>query len=184
MLNGKIIKLSTGGNFSVVPEGVYTAELVDINLMENVVTSFAPEGKTLLEFKFAILDDIEIPAEGDTPASNTRGRFLWHRMSPSLNEKSTLSKLVKAMIGRVLTPAEAMTFNLESLVGKQVQTVVTQTPSKDGTRVYSNISSYLKAGKQLPAFDGDAQRQVVAESSTTPLSAKSDTEVDELLKNL
>lgn len=183
MLNGKQIKITTGGNFATLPEGVYTAQLADINLLENVITSFAPEGKTLLEFKFVILDDIEIPAEGTTPASTTRGRFLWHRMSPSLNEKATMSKLVKAILGKTLTPEEAATFNLEDLIGKQCQVVVTSNPSKDGTRVYSNISNYLKANKQLEKFDGDLQQVTEVQSGSTPLP-KTDGEVDEFLKKI
>lgn len=183
MLN-KPVKISTGGNFSVIPEGIYQVELADINLLENVITSYAPMGKDMLEFKFVILDDNEITAEG-SKGETTRGRFLWHRMTPSLNEKSTMFKLVKGLVGRTLTADEIKVFNPESLLGKQCQVVVVQNASKDGTQTFSNIDNYLKATKQLPKFDGDLQRSVAVEKETKPLNVpKTDAEVSQELDKI
>ena len=185
MLNGKTIKISTGGAFATIDEGVYTAEIIDVDLLENVITAYSPDGKDMLNFKFAILDDIAIPARDGLPESTTRDRFLWHRMTPSLNEKATMSKLVKAALGRVPTPEEINSFNPEELIGKQVQVVVVNNPSKDGTRTFSNIDNYIKATKQLPKFTGEVGSASVVEKSTAALNVpKSDKEVDEELKDL
>lgn len=181
MLN-KPVKISTGGTFTLIPEGVYQVELADINLLENVVTSYAPEGKDMLDFKFVILDDVAIPAEAGKEATTTKGKFLSQRMTPSLNDKATMYALVKATMGRVLTKDEIMSFNPESLIGKQCQIVVVQNPSKDGTRMFANIDNYLKVAKQLPAFDGDLQQTVTIDNSTKPLSVpKTDEQVTEEL---
>ena len=185
MLNGKFVKITTGGAFATIDEGVYTAEIIDVDLLEDVVTAFSPEGKNMLNFKFAILDDIEIPAKDGMPASNTRDRFLWHRMTPSLNEKATMSKLVKAALGRLPTPEEANAFNPESLIGKQVQVVVVNNPSKDGTRTFSNIDNYLKAPKPLPKFTGEVGSKEVLTRATSAIEApKTDAEVSDSLKSL
>lgn len=181
MLN-KPVKISTGGTFTLIPEGVYQVQLADINLLENVVTSYAPEGKDMLDFKFVILDEVDIPADGNNPATTTRGKFISQRMTPSLNDKATMYALTKALMGRVLTKDEIMAFNPESLIGKQCQIVVVQKPSKDGTRMFSNIDNYLKAAAKLPAFDGDLQQVVNVDTSTKPLAVpKTDSEIKEEL---
>lgn len=181
MLN-KPVKISTGGTFTLIPEGVYQVQLADINLLENVITSYAPEGKDMLDFKFVILDDVEIPAENGKEATTTRGKFLSQRMTPSLNEKATMYALVKAIMGRLLTKDEIMSFNPESLIGKQCQIVVVQNPSKDGTKMFANIDNYLKATKKLPPFDGDLQQTVVLDNVTKPLEIpKTDAQVKEEL---
>lgn len=173
MLQGKTVKISTGGKFVTLEEGIYTLEVVDVNLLEGVISTYAPEGRDLLEYKFVVLDDIEIPAKDGQPASNTRGRVLYSRMTPSLNEKSTMYKLVKGVMGRVPTPSEAANFNPESLVGKQVQAMIVQKPGADG-RVWNNIDSYVKATKTLPPFQGEMKDSQSLENSSTPLNVPAD----------
>src|SRR3990167_10551736 len=114
MLEGKTVKISTGGVFVTLEEGVYTLEIIDVNLLEGVISTYAPEGRDLLEYKFVVLDNLEVPAKDGQSASNTRGRFLFSRMTPSLNEKATMFKLVKGVMGRIPTSQEAATFNPET----------------------------------------------------------------------
>lgn len=168
MLNGKTVKISVGGEFVILDEGVYTAEVTDVNLLENVITSYAPDGKDMLDFRFRVLDEKEMTTPDGKKAS-TRGKELRHRMTPSLNEKATMSKLVKAVLGRVPTPQEVVSFNPESLIGKQVQVVVVQSPAKDGT-IWNNIDNYMKVSTPLTAWDGEKASATEINKSTQPLS--------------
>lgn len=164
MLNGLKVKISTGGGMVPLPDGMYTAQVMDVNFLEKHVTSFAPQGKDFLEYKFAILDEVAV--EGGT----TRGRNLWDRMSPSLNEKARMFKLVKAIVG-----AEGIKtlrdFDPETLVGKQVMVVVENTPSKDGMRTFANIANYLPVRTPLAPFPAEEQGNKEVVKETKPLVA-------------
>ena len=164
MLNGKTFSFKAGGDFTPLEEGVYQVQVVDVNLIENVITTYAPEGKDMLEFKFAVLDE------------GSRGRFLWHRMTPSLNSKATMAGMVKAVLGHVPSADEVSTFNPETLIGKQVQAVVVQNPSSDGSKIWNNIQSYVKANKELPKWDSE-----VVEKASKPLDEAA---VEDILKDI
>ena len=85
MLNGIKPTIKVGNSFSLIPEGVLTLQIVDVNLEQ---TSYLGVEKDVLNYKFAILDDIE-----DEEGGKARGRFMWKRCSLSLNPKSWLYKL-------------------------------------------------------------------------------------------
>ena len=175
MLNGKVVKISVGGEFTLVDEGVYQAEIIDVNLLENVVTSFSPEGKDMLEYKFVIL------------GGQFSGVFMTAKMSPSMNEKSTLYKLTKAALGTVPTDKDLLSFNPELLLGEQVQLVVVQNKSKKpgDDRVFANISNYLKVSSKLPAFTGDKKLAVEVSSATKAIEMpKTDAEINDVLKGI
>lgn len=165
MLNGRKITISTGGSFTPLPDGMYTVQVMDVNFLEKHVTSFAPQGKDFLEYKFAVLDEVAV--EGGT----TRGRNLWDRMSPSLNEKARMFKFVRAILGAEAMKSLPKNFDPESLVGKQVTVVVENTASKDGMRTFANIANYLPVRSPLTPFPVEEQGNKEVVKETKPLVA-------------
>lgn len=169
MLGGRKPDIKVGGDFSTVPADKYTVQVADVNFKVRF-NKFKNEEVEGLNFQFTILDDK--PSE-DADGS-TRGHYLWHFMSQSLSSRSWLLKLARAVYGRDLTPEELnpsspQFFNPENLVGKQVDVMVTEDPSKDGTTTYNNIVSYSKTVKPLEPWIQDQRvGQAVVESATKP----------------
>lgn len=153
MLDGKKVKVSTGGDFEPLPMDRYTTQIIDVSLVTQLRYK-STEEEEVLNYKFVVLDDKPLPAkEGESPKS-TRGRFLWRRCRLAINDRSHLGKLAKAVIGRDLTKEEIEAFDPESLVGKQVDVMVEQSEGKDGT-VYANVSAFSKTLKKLKEVDPD-----------------------------
>lgn len=153
MLDGAKVKIRVGGDFDPIPMDKYTCQIADVNLVKQF-NPYKGEEVEMLNYQFAILDEKPMPdkADGSNPGT-TRGRFLWKRCSLSMSEKSWLMRLAKAAEGRNFTKAEMESFDPESIIGKQVDTMVEQSPSKDGTVIYNNIVTFSKTLKELPKLD-------------------------------
>ena len=163
MLNGKETDIKVGGDYDPIPSDKYTVQVVDVNLVTQF-NKWKGEDQELLNYQFAILDDKPMPDSEET----TRSRLLWHRMSQALSSKSWLLKMVKAVYGRDLTKEELEAFasDPESIIGKQVDVMVEQNPSNDGSVIYNNIISYSKCVKQLdPYMDTPAATTKTKKSS-------------------
>lgn len=168
MLEGRKAVIKFGGNFEPVPADKYTCQIIDVNF-KTQFNSFKGVDEEKLNFKFVILDDKSFTNEAGAEES-TRGRNLWHAMTPTFGEKAWLSKFVKAVYGRELTKNELETFDPEAVVGKQVDIMVNQAPNKDNTAIYNNIVAYTKTTKKLEGFapeapEGYNPRQPVEKSS-------------------
>ena len=146
----KKVTIKIGGDFSPIPMDKYTVQIADVNAITQF-NQFKGEEQEMLNYQFIVLDDK--PMED---GESTRGRYLWKRCSMSLNEKSWLGKLAKAAYGRDLTNEELKSFDPEAIVFKQVDVMVNQTPSKDGSAIYNNIVSFGKTVKPLEAYDNEA----------------------------
>jgi hypothetical protein len=163
MLDGKKIEIKVGGGFAPLAMDKYTLEIVDVSLVTQF-NKFKGEEQEMLNYQFQVLDNKQVP---DTePAESTRGRFLWKRCSASLNQKSWLGKLATAAYGRDLTKEEMDTFDPESLIGKQVDVMLDQKPSQDGTMIYNNILSFSKCAKKLTPTNYDPQANKIEKTST------------------
>lgn len=180
MLEGKKLVIKTADEmpaFEPIPADKYTCQIVDVNAVEQVNNFKGGISETRLNYQFVILD----PKKEDDKLHSLRGRYLWKRTSLSLHEKSWLAKLAKAVYGRELTKDEQKNFDPESLVGKRVDVMVEQSPSKDGTRIYANVISFTKAsekspidGKPFEPFDFEAAKAKSAERaerSSSPVVA-------------
>jgi hypothetical protein len=171
MLEGKKVDVRLGGDFDPIPMDKYTVQITDVNLKPRF-NRWKGEEEEILNYQFTVLDEKPMTEDGGT----TKYRLLWHGMSPSLSAKSWLLKLARAVYGRELTKAEMENFDPEAIVGKQVDVMVEQNPSKDGTAIFNNIVSYSKTLKLLePYFErhyahGDKKEK---EKSTKPASSKS-----------
>jgi len=166
MLNGKKIEIKTGGDFDPVPMDRYTVLAVDVNEVTQF-NQFQGKEEEVLNYQFAILDDKPMPQKEGTDAETTRGRFLWKRCRPALNNRSWLGKLVKAIQGRDLTKEEVATFDPESIIGQQVDVMVEQNESKDGQKVFNNIISFSKTVKKLEPVVFENKTGATVEKTTT-----------------
>ena len=146
MLNSKI-KVKVGGSYDPIPADKYTVQIYDIESVTQF-NSFKGEDTEMLKYQFVVLDEKDIPDSEE----GTRGRYLWSRVNPVLSGKSNLMKLVKAVYGRDLTREEMQEFDPEAIVGRQIDVMVEQNPSKDNTTIYNNIISYSKNVKELEAW--------------------------------
>jgi hypothetical protein len=162
MLDTKIT-IKSSGNFSPLPMGVYTVQVSDVNIKRHF-NKFKAIEEDMLNYSFTVLNDIKLE-----DGSSTRGRMLWKMVTPSMNSKSWLFKIAIAAYGKELTTAEMSNFNPESLVGKQVDIMVNQTPNSDGTAIYNNILTFAKNGTPLTAVEVKAVGGTV-EKSSTPVS--------------
>ena len=166
MLEQKV-KIKIGGDYSPIPADKYTVQISDINLIKSF-NKFKGIEEELLNFTFIILDDKPIDESEET----TRGRLLWQRCTMTLGKKSKLGKLAVAVIGRELTKDEMEAFDPSDLVGKQINAMVVQNPSADGTIIYNNILDVSKTTKPLPAIDAQvAQAAGVLHKKTVPAVA-------------
>lgn len=173
MLEGKKVTISVtegGMTFEPLEDGLYTVQIVDVNLVEQF-SQWKGKTETKLNYQFACLDEKREIQTKSGAIFSVRGRYLWKRCSPSMHEKSWLYKLVKAVLGREPTDQEKKDFDPESIIGKRVDVFVNQQPSKDGSQVYANIVSFAKAspkgcmGNDMPDYDFEAAKAKAKERS-------------------
>lgn len=200
MLEGKKVVIKTSEDmpaFDPLPDDKYTVQIVDVNAVEQANSFKGGAMETRLNYQFVIVDD----KKELKPGVSLYGRYLWKRTSLSMHEKSWLRKLARAVYGRDLSVDEQKSFDPESVIGKNVDVMTEQSPSKDGSRVFSNIISFTKAslkgcmGQELKPFDfADAkkkaeERKAGIEKSSTPLNkvqddnSVSEKELDELFSS-
>ena len=187
MLGGRKVEISTGGNFDPIPMDKYSCQILDVNLVKRR-NQWKGEVE-VLNYQYAVLDDKPMTVKdesGNDKEATTRGRFLWHACSPSLNKKAWLYKLAIAVTGRDLTAEEIKLFDPETLVGKQVDVMVQNVAGSDGT-VYNNVVAYSKTLKALPGVEGKIGQANTVTKTTSPAMAPQDAQeaddfVDELEK--
>lgn len=159
MLGDKKPNIRTSTGFSPVPADKYTVQILDVDYkMTKKYKSNEDEEK--LNYKFVVLDDKEM-VEG-TKTRSTRGKYIWSAVSQSLNKKSWLYKLACAVYGRDLTkeemdPEHKDFFNAESLVGKQVDVMVSVETSKTSGNSYNKVIGYFKNNKALKSWDNESE---------------------------
>lgn len=187
MLDGKKVELSRG-EFALVPVDKYTVQIADVNLV-NQFNGFTGKEEEVLNYKFVILDDKPIETEGEEKPQSTRGKFLWKRVRTAMSQRSWLGKLAKAVQGRDLTKEEEDKFDVESIIGKQVNVMVDhQEGTKDKTKIFVNIINFSKATPGLEPISAEEKAKTTVEKSTAPAVAPKDEEevdeADELIKDL
>lgn len=175
MLDKTKLKIKVGGDFEALPADKYTAQISDVSLVTQF-NKFKGVEEDLLNFQFTILDE-KITESGES----TRGRLVWQRVSQTLGGRSKLGKLAVAVYGRELTKEELEGFDPEALIGKQVDIMVVQNPSTDGTTIYNNIISVSKVIKKLQAVDVEAKQTTITKK-TVPATAPEDPE--EFIRNM
>jgi len=185
MIKGKIKLRGGNSDFETIPEGLYTLQILDVDAVE---WSYKGQDKEGFNFKFAILDEEELPESGES----TRGRFLWWRVSNSLNKRSNLFKLATAALGRKLTEEETDVegtecLDLNDLVGLQLIGMVANKEDAEG-RVWSNIGSVSKAKTKLDPVEYVPEEVKVVKTKTSPIEEEDgkeeeDDDIEEILEN-
>lgn len=168
MLKGKP-KLSGGKSFELIPEGLYTVQVLDVDEATWEIKGQTVEG---YNFKFGILDEEDLPESGET----TRGRYLWSRVSNAITKKAYLHKLAVAALGRPLTEEEQDPsddnddkLNPNDLVGSQLIISVIHT-EKEGIK-YANIESgnFTKARHKLEPMEYSPEETETKRTVTKPV---------------
>lgn len=161
------------------PEDVYAVELLDVNSKEVETydskkeratdVTLAPVMETVLDFQFVLLEG----RDGDT---ELRGRNIFQNFVPSYlyvssKGKNKLFQITEALQGEPLSQkqeAEGITgADLNSFIGKHCRVGTVNSPSKDGTKIYSNIDKFLVA-------KGDFKTLTVEEKDGAKIKPKED----------
>ena len=153
-------------NFTPHPEtdGPIKAVLVDVTALKKRMTQYGEKDEFRLVFETEAYDD-----------ENDRRFCIWSRgYTPSLNEKASLRKDLKKLLGRDLTPAELDEFDLEALIGHGVKLII-QHEHKDD-RTYANVSFMApdkeKALKPSGKYIRQRDRDAAAPTQQTEAKAK------------
>ena len=184
MLNGIKVEIKKS-EFEVLPMDRYTCLITDVNLIQQQKFQ-STENEDVLNYQFQVLDDKNMQnALGEDVT--VRGRLIWHRCRLAFNERSWLCKLSKAVIGRDLTREEINTLDPESLVGKQVDLMLEQNPSKDGQRMFNKVVVFSKNTKPLKPLEGQTVTrgaQVIEKKTAPAVAPDADNEADQLVADL
>jgi hypothetical protein len=177
MLDGKKVNISTGGNFNPISDGAYICQISDVSLI-NGFNSFKGADEDKLNYLFIVLDDNK-----QEDGTSSRGRYLFKRCSLSLNEKSWLYKVYKAVIGHSPSKEELEGFDPEKLVGTQVKCLVEQKPGKNDI-IWNNIISFSKADKVLDPVEYTPKPSVIEKTTTGVSESVDDLDIDKEIEKL
>lgn len=175
----KKVKIDPGTGFSVIPEDKYQVQLVDVNAVEQANSFKGGVMETRLNYQFAILDE----KKEDENFQSLRGRYLWKRVSLSLNEKSWLYRLASAVKGSSLTQEEKEKFDPEAIIGKQVVVMTTNVKANNGN-IYTNILSFSHPKEEMEKIDFELKPAEVVKSSSPVNAPKEEKEEHEFIKGL
>lgn len=152
----KAIVQNEGVQFEIIPEGIYTVQVVDIDLKENVESKYGVKDK--FYFKLGILDE------------EYRAKTLNHFTSTAYTagfEGGSASKLYEtacSIMGEKLD--DTLPLDVNTLIGGRFRIVIKH-HIKDG-KTYSNVTEVMKAdtsGKKLPEL---AENEVIVPEPLDP----------------
>lgn len=154
------LEIKKSGDFPLIPEGKYTVQIMEVDLIRQM-NAFKGKEEDMLKYRFAILNDVIDDTNAD--GQNLRGQFLFRRCCLSINPKSWLGLLLKAVYGRELSDEEVNKFFPTDIVGHQVDVLVGHNEGKDG-RTYANILTFSPNKKTLPTLEAEAKEPEVKKS--------------------
>lgn len=163
----------TGGEFELLPEGMYTAQVTDINLEEGVESKYGKKDK--FYFTLGILDEEE------------RAKKLMHFTTTAYNagftggSSSKLYDTACAIMGEQLDAEQPLDVN--TLIGGRLRIVVKHQVSKKDGKTYANITEVMKsdvASKKLPELT-DAE---LAEVNKPREDKMSDAEMESISRQI
>lgn len=130
-----IVKEPEGSNFTPAPAGMHRAVCVDVIDKGLQDTPWGQKHKVMLRWQIdALIND---------PGSEYHGQpYLVSKMyTASLHEKANLRHDLENWRSRAFNDQELGGFDLESLIGVNCQVNILHKPSKNGDRVYANITA-------------------------------------------
>ena len=186
MLGENRPKLETGGNFEAFSSGLYTLQIADINTAMEAYQNNAPEEK--FKFTFLVLNDNKFKsAEGKEVT--TKGRKLWKSFSKYVSPKANLFQFIILLDPNFanLSTEEKQNYNLDDLIGKQINALVSKDKSKTTDISYNNIKSFEKCETQLPAFEDLPGKPIIVNKESVPVTAPEEPKEEsseDFIKNL
>lgn len=153
-----------GEGFELIPEGVYTVEVLDVQFMdkeEDKNTKFTPKDK--FKFVLTILDD------------EYRGRLVWHRVTTTFTSgfkgrASKLYEIVCAIMGEKVD--DSVGIDINTLTGGQLRVVVKHNNG------WANVTEVMKADQKLEELSEEARADLM--KSIT----KEKVDVDEVIEDM
>lgn len=169
MLGENRTKLNTGGGFESFPSGKYTLQISDVN---QISTTFNGKEQDKFKFEFLILTDKKFKTSEDKEET-TRGRKVWNSFSTYISPKSFLASFVKILDPSISTMSkeDKENYNLDSLIGKQIDALISKDLSKDGEKYWNNIKSFEKCEEELEGFEDLPGKPLIKNKESVPVEA-------------
>ena len=143
------MNFSTGGGstpYVAIAPGRYLARIVTVAYIGNVFNKFQQRDEPSVQFAF------EVNSKGPTG----KNQLIYKPFKASMHAQASLRKMVELLESRTLSNAEALTYDVTSLVGRAVWVEIENTPSPqaDGTvRIYDKLKSVFPALESMPQVD-------------------------------
>ena len=163
--------------FPIIPEGLYTVEVVDAILREGVDTGkYGIKDK--IDFYLGILD------------KEQRGQRVLYSVSRAYNagfkngSASALYEFACAVYGEQLDDKKDMDAN--TLIGGRAKVILKHTVTKDG-RTFANVKGVLKAdeaSKALTELTNEESKKVAPKAESSTEVSLSDEEMEEIDKSI
>lgn len=173
-----------GKEFKPYPEDVYAVELLDVN-SEKVETYDSKQArKTDIHLEPVMQDELTfqfVLLEGNDGEENLRGRNIFQNWVPPFlyigkRGKNTLYQITEALQGESLSQkqeAEGITgADLNAFIGKQCRVGTVNKPSKDGSKIYSNIDKFLPAKGEFAPLTAEEKENAKIKPKTDEAAEK------------
>jgi len=128
----------------IAPVGMHLAriyQIIDLGTTEQTGQFGGKKRKVQVLFELPLETAVFDPNKGEQPF------YARNMYTLSMHEKSTLRKDVHSMLGKQLTDAEAKTFNIFNLIGRECMVNIIHRPSGDKT--YANIQTITPVPKGM-----------------------------------
>jgi len=128
----------------IAPVGMHLAriyQIIDLGTTEQTGQFGGKKRKVQILFELPLETAVFDPEKGEQPY------YARNMYTLSMHEKSTLRKDVHSMMGKQLTDAEAKTFNIFNLIGRECMVNIIHRPS--GDKVYANIQTITPVPKGM-----------------------------------
>lgn len=156
----KVIKKEEAKEYPLIPKNLYQVEILDINEVD-AKGKYAEPGEKVYVFEYVLLNGVKkvVGDDGVEVEQSLRGRRLWDNFIPTelyigkKNGKNNLYKVVEAVLGRAITPAEEEHFEvgkvLNSFIGKQLKVyVIHKKSTSDASVIFTNVGDWLPIEKE------------------------------------
>lgn len=157
--------------FAPLPEDKYTAELVNITLVD-ATGPYAKPGDTNFVFQFTLLDG------EDKDGESLRGRSVWENFVPTiLNDnpkaknwpgKNELWRIIESLSGVEMKEGDKPLTGevLNALIGEQCVIFTKNVPGKkDPNSLFANVINYKVATKKLSPLTAEEKERAIGKNS-------------------
>lgn len=129
----------------LVPEGTHVARIYEYIHLGTQKGEW--EGKELIQYKVRFTFEFPTEKRVFKEGEAEKPLVMSYDATLSFNEKANLRKLSEACFGK-MTDAEAVNFDIDTLVGRACLVAVAHKPPKDGI-VYASINGFMPLMKGL-----------------------------------